>query len=371
MSRSARIWTVVFVAGAIGVVAVWWSGLRPSDLGSVAGVVNAGGRLAALLGTYLLVIQLVLRTHVPFIVTAFGKDALRAVHTWNAYGAVGLLSLHVVAQSIGYALEDRVDVLGELRLLILHYDGIVLAIAGFLLLLALTIASLDRFRHRIAWPTWRALHLYMYAAVLLAVPHELATGSDFVDAPAAAAFWVAVKAFVLGVLLAARVPPMWRAASAAGAPRVAVSAVGAAIVAAYLLGTIKLSEGSSLRDAATASEPAPSVTRSPAPTRGPAALVSAAAALTVDGDLVDTPYGGAQVRLVLTDGRISDVEALALPSATRRSQTISRAAEPWLRKRAIAAQSGEFDVLSGATYTSRAYMSSVESAMRAAGLAEH
>jgi uncharacterized protein with FMN-binding domain len=90
--------------------------------------------------------------------------------------------------------------------------------------------------------------------------------------------------------------------------------------------------------------------------------------MTVEGEAIETPYGSARVRVVLSGGRITDVEPLAMPSATKRSKTISNAVEPWLRKRAISAQGAQFDVLSGATYTSRAYMASLETAMRAAGV---
>ncbi|HEU5288217.1 MAG TPA: ferric reductase-like transmembrane domain-containing protein, partial [Candidatus Limnocylindria bacterium] len=154
MTRLARLYLALFVANALAVAAVWWYGLEPTTPAGPAAVLNAVGRLTALVGTYLLLVQLVLRTHVPWLVSAVGKDRLRTAHTWNAYAAFGLIGTHVVTQIVGYAVQDRVDLVNEVALLVLHYDGVVTAIVGFALLAGLTIVSLERFRHRIPWPTW-------------------------------------------------------------------------------------------------------------------------------------------------------------------------------------------------------------------------
>jgi uncharacterized protein with FMN-binding domain len=371
VTRRARALVALFVANALAVVIIWWVALDAQTFASPAGTLNALGRITGLVGTYLILVQLILRTHVAWLVTAFGKDALKRWHTWNAYVAFGLLGAHAVLQTVGYALQDRVDLLSELVLLVEHYEGMLLAIAGLLLLAGLTVIALDRFRHRIAWPTWRALHLYTYVAVALSVPHQIATGSDFIDAPLAVTYWTGLLGVTVAILALARVPPLWRAATAAGRPHPAIVAVGALVVAAYLLGTIRFAPAQATiateaRTARPTTGPAPSASAAaaaPSPTAAPAATTVA-----IEGRPFDTPYGPAQVRLILTAGHIDDVEPVLLPAATKRSKTISASAEYWLRKRAIAAQSAEFEILSGATYTSRAYQSSLESALHIAGL---
>ena len=45
------------------------------------------------------------------------------------------------------------------------------------------------------------------------------------------------------------------------------------------------------------------------------------------------------------------------------SQRISQAAEPILREEALSAQTANIDLLSGATYTSEAYVESLQSAL--------
>ena len=69
----------------------------------------------------------------------------------------------------------------------------------------------------------------------------------------------------------------------------------------------------------------------------------------------------------MTDGKITDVQALALPVGGHSGQ-ISNIVAPMLRSEALAAQSASIDVISGATYTSRGYATSLQSALDAAGL---
>jgi uncharacterized protein with FMN-binding domain len=75
-----------------------------------------------------------------------------------------------------------------------------------------------------------------------------------------------------------------------------------------------------------------------------------------------------QVAIVIQHGRIADVKALQLTNRGGRSVAISRDAEPRLRAEALKAQSAKIDVVSGATYTSDGYRTSLQSAIDTAGL---
>ena len=61
--------------------------------------------------------------------------------------------------------------------------------------------------------------------------------------------------------------------------------------------------------------------------------------------------------------QIVDVQALQLPDGDRHSASISQQVEPMLRESALAADSADIDVISGATYTSTAYAYSLQSAL--------
>lgn len=96
-----------------------------------------------------------------------------------------------------------------------------------------------------------------------------------------------------------------------------------------------------------------------------------AAATTVDGTFegptVSTRFGDVQVQVTIAGGAISDVTALQLTDHDGRSVQISNRAEPVLRSEVLQAQSASVSLVSGATYTSAAYLQSLQSALDAAG----
>lgn len=88
---------------------------------------------------------------------------------------------------------------------------------------------------------------------------------------------------------------------------------------------------------------------------------------TYTGSSVDTRFGSVQVSVTVAGGVITDVTALHLTDADGRSVQISNRAAPVLRDEVLAAQSANVSNVSGATYTTRAYLSSVQSALDQAG----
>ncbi|CAN5307296.1 hypothetical protein BH11ACT4_BH11ACT4_11120 [soil metagenome] len=89
--------------------------------------------------------------------------------------------------------------------------------------------------------------------------------------------------------------------------------------------------------------------------------------LTVDGAVVDTKYGTVQVQVVILDRLIIDVVALKLTDSSATSVDLSARAAPILREEVLAAQSAKVDMVSSATYTSQAYLTSLQAALDAAG----
>jgi uncharacterized protein with FMN-binding domain len=86
------------------------------------------------------------------------------------------------------------------------------------------------------------------------------------------------------------------------------------------------------------------------------------------GATVCTPYGQVTVAIIVGNHAIVDVLNLDLSAREPRSVMLNTTAGPTLRERALAAQSADFDVVSGATWTSLAYRQSLRSAIDAATL---
>jgi uncharacterized protein with FMN-binding domain len=89
---------------------------------------------------------------------------------------------------------------------------------------------------------------------------------------------------------------------------------------------------------------------------------SASGTQTFTGPAVSYFFGTAQVQVTLQNGRITDVTALQLPNEGR-SGWISQQVEPMLRSEVLSAQSGQINLISGATYTSDAYAQSLQAAL--------
>ncbi|MET8668048.1 FMN-binding protein [Streptomyces tendae] len=84
------------------------------------------------------------------------------------------------------------------------------------------------------------------------------------------------------------------------------------------------------------------------------------------GDAAQTQYGPVQVRVTVSGGRITDVEALQAPKGGRSDQ-VTADAVPKLNQAAVAAGNADIDAVSGATYTSAGYTQSLQSALDRAG----
>jgi major membrane immunogen (membrane-anchored lipoprotein) len=122
----------------------------------------------------------------------------------------------------------------------------------------------------------------------------------------------------------------------------------------------------------------PEVTAAPAPSSSASAPggsagsgsggTGASGARTVTGESVQTRWGPVQVRVTVTDGKVTDVTAVTYPQDNPRDQQINSYALPELRSEALRAQSADIDTVSGATYTSDGYRESLQSALDAAGL---
>ena len=88
---------------------------------------------------------------------------------------------------------------------------------------------------------------------------------------------------------------------------------------------------------------------------------------TYTGSTVSTRFGDVQVQVTISGGAITDVTPLHLTNHDGRSVMISNQAAPILRDEVLQAQSASVYMVGGATYTSQAYLQSLQSALDQAG----
>jgi uncharacterized protein with FMN-binding domain len=132
-------------------------------------------------------------------------------------------------------------------------------------------------------------------------------------------------------------------------------------------GPVKVSTGSpSAAPAAAVPSTAPptsTASNSGSPTPRSAAPTTTSPSGTYTGQDVQYRYGEIEVRIAVSDGRITGIDFPVESAPDSRSQNINSQALPILTQEALSAQGVNIDVVSGATYTSDAFAQSLQSAL--------
>jgi uncharacterized protein with FMN-binding domain len=110
------------------------------------------------------------------------------------------------------------------------------------------------------------------------------------------------------------------------------------------------------RPATSSSRPGAASTGSPATTTA-----------TVAGDVTQTVYGPIQVTITIKNGKITAASVPVYPNGTSHDQQLNSYAVPQLIQETITADSANISAVSGASYTSQGYISSLQSAIDKAG----
>jgi predicted ferric reductase len=206
-ARRVAGWGLALLALANGgvVVSLWLASGGPDDVHDLSSGLASVGRVAGLLGAYLVLVELLLLARIPLLERIYGFERLAAAHRVNGRVVLGLLLSHAALITAGYTLGDGISLPAQVERLITGYPGVITAIAGLALLSGVVVTSAVAVRRRLRYETWHFLHLYAYLAVALAFSHQLATGTDFLGRPAARAYWTGLYVVTLVALVAFRI----------------------------------------------------------------------------------------------------------------------------------------------------------------------
>src|SRR5262249_35519612 len=188
------------------------------------------GRLTAFLAGYFALIEVILLARVPFLERLVGFDRLTIWHRWNGHAVIYLALAHVVFTVWGYAKQDGTSWFSEywqwLTLPQPHaatsisssggslpplsidthpttspYPGIITATSGTALLVLVLVTSLVIVRRKLSYEWWYAIHFTAYAGIALAWFHMIPDGNDLIVDQTAQAWWKALFAFSLFLVL--------------------------------------------------------------------------------------------------------------------------------------------------------------------------
>jgi predicted ferric reductase len=207
LSRRGRavVLLCALVAGAAAVVWLWWHGTPARTLNGPGEALTAAGRVTGLLGGYLLLVEVMLMSRIPWLERRIGSDWVAAMHRALGGYLVSMLVAHSVLIVAGYAVTAHIGIASETARVVLDQPDVLMATVALALLVGVGWLSARAVRRRLAYETWYYLHLYAYLAVLLAFAHQLAVGAQFTDDRIARVAWTGAHLAVAACLLTFRV----------------------------------------------------------------------------------------------------------------------------------------------------------------------
>jgi predicted ferric reductase len=237
LDTGLRLGAIAVLWAGLLVVTYWWAaGGGITDLGDWETGLTSLGRLTGLLGSDLLLVQVLLMARLPVLERAFGQDRLVAVHRIVGFTSFNLVLAHLVLITWGYAAGDLTRTPAEFWDLVTGYPAMLLALAGTACLVMTVVTSIKAARRKLRYESWHLLHLYGYLGVGLALPHQLWTGQDFLGSAAETIYWWSLWAVAAVAVVVWRIVlPLWRN----GRHRLKVSAVvpeGDDVVSIHLAG---------------------------------------------------------------------------------------------------------------------------------------
>ncbi len=199
LDRTVRLVTGLMLWLGLLLVTYWWvADGGVTDLAHWESGLTSLGRLAGLWAADLLLVQVLLMSRLPPLEHAFGRDRLARIHRVVGLLSFYLLITHIVLIIAGYASGQWSAVLSTIWDLITNYGGMLLAVGGTACLIMVVITSVKAARRRLRYESWHLLHLYAYLGVGLALPHQLWTGQEFLQSPAATVYWWTLWAAAAG-----------------------------------------------------------------------------------------------------------------------------------------------------------------------------
>jgi predicted ferric reductase len=168
-------------------------------------LIDEAGRVAGLIATVLLLVQVALASRAPWIERSIGHDHALVLHGKLGKAAFLLLLAHATLLTISWGVPEGRAIPSQIAYFLNHGTSIALSVVALVVFLVVVLTSVTAARRRWPYETWHAIHLLAYVAIGLSVPHQFTDGVTFVVSSAATWFWIALYTVAFGSLLIWRV----------------------------------------------------------------------------------------------------------------------------------------------------------------------
>lgn len=172
--------------------------------GTHADIVLAAGQFAGLLLASLALAQLLIMSRAPWLEQVHGLDGLARVHHRLGQAFFAPLIAHPLLIAVAYGRGDGPSLVSGLAT-VMHMDGVIGASVAFSLLVFVLAYSLIQPWTSWNYQRWYAIHLVMYAAILLAFWHQVAIGGSLRASIALAVYWWLVSCLAVAAVVVYRV----------------------------------------------------------------------------------------------------------------------------------------------------------------------
>jgi predicted ferric reductase len=210
-ARISDLLEVMAVASLVFVLATYLRDGGGQDLvsGTWPTALISAGRVTGLVAVNLILIQMLLAARVPWVDRVYGTDRALKAHRILGRVTVPLVLVHMETLVLGYAARDHrnvvVGLVIEPFIMLRDVPDMLTAFAATALLVVIAVTSVRAAMRTIGYERWHVVHLTAYAAVTLAIPHQLSIGSDLARSPLVHAYWLALYLGVAAAIV------WWRA----------------------------------------------------------------------------------------------------------------------------------------------------------------
>jgi len=175
-----------------------------SDTHTLSGLIVLASRFSALIGTYLVLVSLLIVARIPWVEKSIGFDKLVAYHRKLGPVIFTLIGLHIFLVTLGYSRFDSQNIAKEFITLVSTYEWMLPATIGMLLFAVISFTSANRFRRKLKYEHWWNIHLLSYLAIALSFMHQILNGSLFIFNELAKTWWIGLYIYTTYAML------MWR-----------------------------------------------------------------------------------------------------------------------------------------------------------------
>jgi len=198
-ARTARIALWAFLVVNLVIVELLYFTASPPAHNTLTAV----GRFFGLHLAFVMALQLLLISRLPFLDRRIGMDKLTTWHRWTGFTLFWLVLLHPTFVLLGYSRLDKISFFAEIPSLA-GQTPVLLGMIAAVLVWVIAATSIRAARRRLSYEAWHAIHLLVYAVIVLGIIHQLSEGSAFKTNALTQLYWWGLWAFAIGALLTGR-----------------------------------------------------------------------------------------------------------------------------------------------------------------------